>query len=295
MKPDVSLPKRPVLDTVMAFREAGTIGTPTVLFLHGNPTSSFIWREIIPTVAPVAHCIAPDLVGFGQSGKPNIAYRYFDHVLYLDAFIEAAGITSAYVVAQDWGTALAFHLAARRPLFVRGLAFMEFIRPMARWGDFHQMEAAREVFRKLRTPGIGEAMILDENVFVERLLPGSIKRKLTDDEMAVYRSPFATPQSRLPTWRFPNEMPIEGHPADVYAALEDAHTALRASTYPKLLFVGDPGSLVSPAFADAFAVTLMDCRVVSLGPGAHYLQEDHPDRIGQEVASFIEETERNRR
>src|SRR5207245_848489 len=118
-----------VLDSTMSYLESGASG-PTVLFLHGNPTSSYIWRNIIPLVAPVAHCIAPDLIGFGQSGKPDIEYRFFDHVRYLDAFLDKAGTSSAYVVAHDWGSALAFHLAARRPEFVRGLAFMELIRPM---------------------------------------------------------------------------------------------------------------------------------------------------------------------
>src|SRR6185295_15131472 len=149
-------------------------------------------------------------------GKPDIAYRFADHVRYLDAFITARGITSAYLVAQDWGTALAFHLAARRPEFVRGLAFMEFIRPMPTWDDFHQVPAARDTFRKFRTPGEGEKMILDGNAFVERVLPGSIKRRLSDDEMNVYRAPFPTPQSRRPTWRLPNELPIEGSPPDVH-------------------------------------------------------------------------------
>ena len=132
------------------------------------PTSSYIWRHIIPEVAPVAHCIAPDLVGFGQSGKPDSDYRFFDHAKYLDVFIAAAGIKSAYLVAQDWGTALALHLAARRPEFVRGLVFMEFIRPMPTWNDFHQSPAARETFQKFRTPGEGERMILEGNAFIER-------------------------------------------------------------------------------------------------------------------------------
>src|SRR3954470_22739822 len=110
------------LDSTMAYREVGASGRAVALFLHGNPTSSFIWRNIIPLVAPVAHCIAPDLIGFGQSGKPDIEYRFFDHARYLDAFLDEAGISSAYIVAQDWGTALAFHLAARRPEFIRGLA-----------------------------------------------------------------------------------------------------------------------------------------------------------------------------
>ena len=160
---DVALPKVNVLGSTMAYREAGNSEAPVALFLHGNPTSSYIWRNIIPLVAPTAHCIAPDLIGFGQSGKPDIEYRFFDHVHYLDAFLDKASISSAYVVAHDWGSALAFHLAARRPEFVRGLAFMEFIRPMPTWKDFHA--DAIETFQKFRTPGVGERMILDDNAF----------------------------------------------------------------------------------------------------------------------------------
>ena len=173
MSADISLHHRSVFGTTMAYRELGRSDAPHVLFLHGNPTSSYIWRNIMPLVAPVGHCIAPDLIGYGQSGKPDIAYRFFDHADYLDALIDELGISSAYLVAQDWGTALAFHLAARRPQLVRGLAFMEFIRPMRDWSDFHQHEAARDTFRKFRTPGVGEAMILDNNAFVERVLPGN--------------------------------------------------------------------------------------------------------------------------
>jgi haloalkane dehalogenase len=290
---DFTLPQRPVLDSTMAYREIGRPGAPVALFLHGNPTSSYIWRNILPHVAPVARCIAPDLIGFGQSGKPEIDYRFEDQVRYLDAFIAASGISSAYLVAQDWGTALAFHLAARRPDFIRGLAFMEFIRPMPTWDDFHQVPAARETFRKFRTPGQGERMILDGNAFVERVLPGSIMRKLSDEEMAVYRAPFPTPQSRRPTWRLPNE--IAGEPADVYATLERAHAALASSRYPKLLFAGNPGALVSAAFAESFAAVLHDCEVVQLGAGAHYLQEDHPETIGRSAAVWITKIEGARR
>jgi haloalkane dehalogenase len=269
----------------MAYREAGSADLPTVLFLHGNPTSSYIWRNIIPLVAPVAHCIAPDLIGFGQSGKPDIEYRFFDHVRYLDAFLEKLDITSAYVVSHDWGTGLAFHLAARRPEFTRALAFMEFIRPMPTWQDFHADQI--ETFKKFRTPGVGEKMILDENSFVERVLPAATVRKLTEEEMAVYRAPFPTPESRRPTWRFPNDLPIAGEPADVYAATEKAHHALAQSSYPKLLFVGEPGALVSPAFAERFASGLKNCKVIHVGPGLHYLPEDHPKEIGSAVHNWL--------
>jgi haloalkane dehalogenase len=145
--PDVALPPVNVPGSFMAYREAGDPEAPVALFLHGNPSSSYIWRNILPLVAPVAHCIAPDLIGFGQSGKPEIEYRFADHVRYLDSFLDHTGISSAFVIAQDWGSALAFHLAARRP---------EFIRPMPTWNDFHPDQI--ETFQKFRTPGVGEEM-----------------------------------------------------------------------------------------------------------------------------------------
>jgi haloalkane dehalogenase len=280
-----------VLGSRMAYVEAGDPGKPTVLFLHGNPTSSFIWRNIIPHVAPVGRCVAPDLIGFGRSDKPDIDYRFADHVRYLDGFVEALGLKDLFLVAQDWGTALAFHFAARRPERVLGLAFMEFIRPMPSFDEFLRGSQARAIFRKFRTPGEGETLILEENAFVERVLPGSVLRRLGEDEMNAYRAPFPTPASRKPVWRFPNELPIEGQPADVYAMLERDHATLVDSDYPKLLFYAEPGALISPEMAQDYARRLRHCRKVHLGPGAHYLQEDHPDRIGREVASFVAETQ----
>ncbi|MER8724534.1 haloalkane dehalogenase [Mesorhizobium sp. M1027] len=277
-----------VLDSTISYVEAGTAG-PTVLFLHCNPTSSYIWRDIIPHVAPFGRCIAPDLIGYGRSGKPDIDYRFFDHVRYLDAFIETLGITDMVVVAQDWGTALAFHLAARRPQRILGLAFMEFIRPFESWDDFHQRPQARELFKAMRTPGVGEKLVLEDNVFVEKVLPAAMLRTMSDEEMASYRAPFPTPRSRKPILRLPRDLPIEGQPADVAAISEHDHRALRASSYPKLLFSGDPGALVSPQAAREFAAGLKNCRLIYLGPGAHYLQEDHADRIGTAIAEWIPE------
>jgi len=282
---DVTLPQVEVLGSTMAYREGGDPKAPVVLFLHGNPTSSYIWRNVIPHVATVAHCIAPDLIGFGQSGKPDIDYSVADHERYLDAFLQRAGIETAFVVAQDWGTALAFLLAARRPQFMRGLAFMEFAKPVLSWDDF--VRGASDIFRKFRTPGVGEEMILQQNVFVEQVLPNMMVRKLTDEEMAVYRAPFPTPQSRKPVWRFPNEIPIEGHPADVHDRLTRAHEILDQSTYPKLLFAGNPGAIVSPARAEAVAKALKNCRLVQLSSGLHHLQEDHPDAIGTNIKEWL--------
>jgi len=284
---DIAIHHQAVLGTTMAYRETGDANRPAALFLHGNPASSYIWRNIMPHVAPVAHCIAPDLVGFGQSGKPDIAYRFFDHVQYLDAFIDSLGLSSAYLVAQDWGAALAYHLAARRPDFVRGLAFMEFVRPASSFEDFHQMPAAREAFRKFRTKGEGEAMILQANAFIERILPNSVARPLSDEDMAVYRAPFSTSETRRPMLSLPRDIPIAGEPADMHEALSSSLAALVQSTYPKLLFVGEPGTLISPAYAANLAAKMQSIAVVPLGDGRHNLQEDHPDAIGCSVAGWI--------
>jgi haloalkane dehalogenase len=162
---------------------------------------------------------------------------------------------------------------------------MEFIRPMPTWQDFHADQI--ETFQKFRTPGLGERMILDQNAFVEVVLPGATVRKLTDEEMSVYKAPFPTPESRRPTWRFPNELPIAGEPPDVYSTLEQAHRALAQSPYPKLLFVGNPGALISPAFAESFVKALKNCGVVRLSSGLHYLPEDHPDVIGANVKEWL--------
>lgn len=276
----------PVLDSTMSYVEAGG-QAPTVLLLHGNPTSSYIWRNIIPRIAPVARCIAPDLIGYGQSGKPDIAYRFTDQVRYLDAFTTALGLDRLVILAQDWGTALAFHHASRRPQSMLGLAFMEFIRPFADWESFHQRPQARELFKAFRTPGQGETLILDDNVFIERILPGSVLRQMAPEELAAYRHPFPTPASRRPILSLPRDLPIAGEPADVFAVSTADHAALRASTYPKLLFSGDPGALISPEQAREFAAGLSNCRLVELGPGAHYLQEDHPVAIGDAVRDWL--------
>jgi haloalkane dehalogenase len=275
-----------VLDSTMSWIEAGRDG-PIVLFLHGNPTTSFIWRNIIARVVPVARCIAPDLIGFGQSGKPDIAYRFVDHVRYLDAFIDALGLKEVVIVAQDWGTALAFHYAVRQPEHVLGLAFMEFIQPFPGWDKFHQRALARELFKVFRTPGQGEKLVLEDNVFVERVLLGAVLTDMSAAERDAYRAPFPTPESRKPILQLSRELPIAGEPADVHALMEEAHSALRASTYPKLLFYAEPGAIVSPEAAQALAAQLVNCRLVERGAGAHYLQEDHPELIGDAVHAWV--------
>ncbi len=297
----VQLRQVSVLGSTMAYREAGQGSggrhgdsairgqeSGVVLFLHGNPTSSYIWRNVIPHVAPYARCIAPDLIGFGRSGKPAIGYRFADHLRYVGAFVEALGLDRFFIVAHDWGTAIAFHIASAHPERVRGLAFMEFMRPMPTWEDFEQAAPVRDLFKRFRGPE-GERLLLDENLFIERVLPGATVRTLSASEMAEYRAPFPTRESRRPIWRFPSELPIAGEPADVYGVVERDHAALLESTHPKLLFCGDPGALISPSLAEEYARRLHHCRLVRLGAGRHYLQEDHPDVIGDEVAAWVRE------
>lgn len=280
-----------VLDSWMSYRIAG--GGPDVLFLHGNPTSSYIWRNIIPHLSPHTRCIAPDLIGFGDSGKPDIVYSFADQARYLDAFIETLGLTQMYIVAQDWGTALAFHYAARYPQNVKGIAFMEFIRPMEDWDSFHQRMEARELFKAFRTAGVGEELILEQNMMLEKVLPQSVFRQMSEEELNAYRSPFADESSRKPMLKFTRELPIAGEPRETYRTIEAAHKMLLASEYPKLLFFGNPGALVSPDLARRYGRMLTNCELVELGAGAHYLQEDHATAIGSHIAQWLKRADRS--
>ncbi len=276
----------PVLGTHMAYSDTGGAG-PVALFLHGNPASSFIWRDIIPHVAPVTRCVAPDLIGFGKSGKPDIDYRFADHVRHLDAFLAGLDIGDVFLIGQDWGAALALHFAARFPGRVLGLAFMEHIRAVPRWEDFHPSEQARSLFQQFRTPGVGEQLIMAQNLFIERILPGTTLRALSAAEMETYRDAFPDAASRKPVWRFPNELPIAGAPADMAALIAGDEAAMLAADYPKLFFSADPGATVSPAAAREIAAKARHCRHIELGAGRHNLQEDHPHAIGQALAGWI--------
>ena len=272
-----------VLGSRMAYVEVGS--GPTVLFLHGNPTSSYLWRNVIPHVAPGARCIAPDLIGMGRSDKPAIAYRVEDQARYLEAFIAALGLESVVFVLHDWGSALGLDWARRHADRVRGLALMEFITPVPTWLDMSERGAA--FFRAFRDPEQGRRLLVDQNAFIEQLLPASIVRTLAAEEMDAYRRPFLDPADREPVYRFPNELPIAGAPADVWAMARAYDAWLLETETPKLLFWADPGALVSPAKAAWYVQRLKACRSVPLGPGVHYVQEDHPEVIGREIAAWL--------
>jgi haloalkane dehalogenase len=277
-----------VLGHQMAFVEAGA-GQPVVL-LHGNPTSSYLWRSVLPALQGVGRCIVPDLIGMGDSAKlgPDDPGRYTfaRHREFLDALLAGLGVDRDVVlVVHDWGSALGFDWARRHPDLVRGIAYMEaLVRPLAGWDEWP--ENARSIFQRLRSAA-GEELILDRNVFVERILPAGVLRPLSEQEMGEYRRPFAVPgEDRLPTLVWPRQIPIGGQPADVHEVCA-AYAAWLASTpgLPKLFVNAEPGSILVGSVRD-FCRTWPDQAEVTV-PGIHFIQEDSGPQIGQAVAAWL--------
>ncbi len=266
----------------MHYVEEGT-GDP-ILFLHGNPTSSYLWRNIIPHLSSQGRCIAPDLVGFGKSDKPDIGYRFFDHVKYVEGFIEQLGLENITLVIHDWGSGLGFHYAMRNEANVNGIAFMEAMLVTSTWEDFPK--DFKTGFRMFRTPGVGWAMIVAMNAFLKKLLPQAIARDLTDEELDRYKEPFPTWRSRKPVRQWPREIPIDGKPADVAAAVDSYDSKLQESELPKLLFTADPGGIISAERAEWAKAHYKNLNIVDIGPGIHFLQEDNPHLIGREIAAW---------
>jgi len=272
-----------VLDTELAYVDTGE-GKP-VVFLHGNPTSSYLWRNIVPHVAGTHRCLAPDLVGMGDSGEaPAGSYRFVDHQRYLDAWFEALGLArDVTLVVHDWGSALGFHWARRHPDALRGLVYMEaIVRPLT-WDEWP--EPARKVFQAMRSPA-GDEMVLQKNVFVERILPASVLRGLTDAEMTVYRKPYLEAgESRRPTLTWPRQIPIDGEPADVVAIVDEYARWLTKSPVPKLFVNAEPGVILTGAQRH-FCRTWSNQDEVTVR-GSHFVQEDSPREIGEALATFL--------
>ncbi|MGX2030394.1 MULTISPECIES: haloalkane dehalogenase [Methylocaldum] len=271
-----------VLDTEMSYVDVGK-GDP-IVFLHGNPTWSYLWRNIIPHVQNLGRCLAPDLVGMGQSGRSAASsYRFFDHANYLDAWFEAVGIGArVMLVVHDWGSALGFHWARRHPDRVQGIAYMEALVQPRLWADFPPPR--ERIFRALRSDE-GVRMIAEENFFVETVLPKSVLRSLTKEEMEAYRAPFRTPESRRPTLAWARELPIDGEPRDVAEVVETYGAWLAASDIPKLFINAEPGALLG-ARARRFCRQWPNQTEITV-PGIHYLQEDSPHEIGAALARFV--------
>ncbi len=272
----------------MHYVEAGK-GDP-ILLLHGNPTSAYIWRNIIPYLSKHGRVIAVDLIGFGRSDKPDIEYRFADHAAYLEGFIEKLALRNLTLVMHDWGSALGFDYAASHEGKIRALAFFEaLLVPLPSLDQWPNQRAA-EAFRLYRTPKIGWDLIVQHNDFLERRLQEGVLRQLSEAELSQYRAPFLEAVSRKPLWRWPNELPIAGEPADV--AMVQAHYLawLQTSNLPKLLLYAKPGALTPEPVVAWAKHSLTNLTTVDLGDGIHNLQEDHPEEIGHAVAAWIEQT-----
>ena len=259
------------------------------LFLHGNPTSSYLWRNTIPYLKSKGRCIALDLIGMGKSDKPDIEYRFFDHLNYIDGLIRKMNLKNILLVVHDWGSSLGFYYSMRNGDNVAGIAFMEAIlMPIDSWHLFPPN--VRKIFQDFRTPDLGWDMIVNQNFFIKEVLEkyGAV-RPLSEEELAHYREPFQKKEYRKPLWRWPNEIPIEGIPKDIVKVVEDYNRWLRKSNVPKLLVHGDPGILVPKPVVDWCMQNLSNLKIVNIGPGIHLLQEDNPYSIGQEIAKWYDE------
>jgi haloalkane dehalogenase len=277
-----------VLDARMAYHERGE-GAPIVL-LHGNPTSSYLWRDVIPELDGCGRLIVPDLIGMGDSAKlpnpDNDTYRFTTHRNYLGAFIDAVvgAAQSVTLVVHDWGSALGFDWANRHRDRIRGIAYMEaIVRPIAGWEEWSA--AATPIFQGFRSDK-GEAMILERNMFVERVLPGSVLRKLTEAEMAEYRRPYRERQDRWPMLTWPRQIPIAGEPADVVQIAADYSKWMAENDLPKLFVNAEPGAILIGA-ARNFCRGWKNQSEVTVA-GSHFIQEDSGPAIGRAVADWIE-------
>lgn len=278
---------RNILGHKMAYVDQGS-GRP-VVFLHGNPTSSFLWRNIIPHVSGTHRAIAPDLIGFGDSEQPDIDYSYADQADHLHALLDELDLEDAVLVIHDWGSALGWHYARTRPERVSAIAFMEAMAP-----PFHPIPSYEalgpfeDFLRGIKTPGVGEEMILNKNFFIDVFLgQQGANQPLSDEVMAEYRRPFPTPESRKPVLKWPREIPVGGEPADVHEIVKANSEWLLTAEIPKLMFHVDPGAIIPMQLAEMLKQTLPNLESIYLGKGHHFLQEDYSDEIGQALAEWL--------
>ncbi len=271
----------------MAYIDEGE-GDP-IVFLHGNPTSSYLWRNVMPHLAGQGRLIAPDLIGMGDSEKLDNSgpdsYTFVEHRDYLDGLFDAIGMTgNAVFVIHDWGSALGLDWANRHRDGIQGIAYMEaIVRPIPSWDIWP--DNARSIFQGFRSDA-GESLVLEKNIFVERVLPGSVLRGLTEAEMAVYLKPFEKPgEDRRPTLTWPRQIPIEGEPADVTEIVQNYADWLKESELPKLFINADPGSILTGPQRD-FCRTWPNQMEITV-KGTHFIQEDSPDEIGRAVSAFV--------
>lgn len=254
------------------------------LFLHGNPTWSYLWRNVIPSIGPLGRCVAPDLIGMGKSDNPKIDYTFFEHARYVDEFIDSLGLDRVTLVLHDWGSALGFHWARRHPERVKAIVFMEAIVRPAKLGQLPL--PLRLIFKRLRHPTKGRKMAVDQNLFIERLLPNGTGRKLSEEEMTHYRAPYLDPADREAVRVWPTQIPFDGEPADVHEAVQGYFEWLQETEVPKLLFYVKPAFIIPPAVVPSLEKRLPNLETVFLGKGRHFTPEEYPHTIGERIAEW---------
>ncbi|GLX66536.1 haloalkane dehalogenase [Paenibacillus glycanilyticus] len=259
-----------------------------ILMLHGNPTWSYMYRNLIPYLDKLGRCIAVDLIGMGRSDKPDIGYTFLEHADHISKFIEAMGLKDIILVGHDWGMAIGLHYAMNHPDHVKAIAMLEpqALYPCPDWQAFTPAESA-ELFQKLRDPELGWPFMRDHNVFVEGMPHIILNREFTPEEHEYYREPFREPDSRKPSWVFPNQIPIEGKPDDVVRAVELRNQWFTESQIPKVLFYAEPGCTIREPQITWCKDHLKQLTLVPIGKGFHHLLEENPDAIGQELERWI--------
>ena len=274
-----------VLGKQIAYVEMGE-GDP-IIFQHGNPTSSYLWRNIMPQLQSLGRCIAMDLIGMGDSekleDKGNMTYSYDTHKKYFDGFLDAIGVESnATLVIHDWGSALGFDWANDYPQRVKAICYMEGIVQSMEWEDWN--EDAKGIFQGFRSPA-GEEMILEKNLFIEAVLPGSILRKLSDAEMNEYRRPFNDKKSRRPTLDWPRQIPLENDPPEICRIVDSYSQWMAENNLPKLFINAEPGAILIGKQRE-FCRTWKNQKEVTV-KGSHFIQEDSPNEIGNAIFDWL--------
>ncbi|WAL65875.1 haloalkane dehalogenase [Amycolatopsis cynarae] len=280
------MPEIDVLDSTMHYEDTGS--GPVFVFLHGNPSSSRLWRNVLPKVGE-GRLLAPDLIGMGRSGKPDIPYLFADHARYLDAWFDALGLDQVVLVGHDWGGALAFDWASRHPDRVRGIAFLEsIVKPLA-WGELSPQAQKRTEL--IRTPGAGEEMVLQQNAFVRTAFTGGVRTPLPEEELAEYLAPYPTPESRRPILAWARQMPLGGEPAELIARIEAYDEWMATSpSVPKLLmtFEGSPTLAIGEEVAKWCANTFAALETVFCGEAGHHAPEDRPEEIAAAISAWAD-------
>ncbi len=276
-----------VLGSRMHYVEEGQ-GDP-ILLLHGNPTSSYLWRNVIPHLRPEGRVIALDLIGMGKSDKPDLNYQFEDHIKYVEGFIEVLGLKKVVLVLHDWGGGIGFDYAMRHPENVRAIAFMEAVMRPTRWEDAGAI--AEYLFTNLRDEEVGYDLLVRENYFVEKLMPMMAGRDLSEQEMDYYRAPYLNESDRKPVQVWPQELPISGSPERTHTRIAATYERLKESTMPLLLLTAEPGMIMNAESVATLKRDLPRMKTVGIGPGMHYVQETQPTKIGKAVASWIAELE----